>query len=367
MKKLIALVLTITVVLSLGIVSSAATTTAKAKKEVKVGFIYVGPATDGGYNTAHDNGRKFLVKTLGVKTIVIENVGEDKKSVVDAVNNLKQQGVNLVFADSFGHLEGMVAAAKQNPDMIFEHCSGYLVPGDPTNLGIYFGRMEQPRYLSGIAAAMKTKTNKLGYVVAFPTPECIRQVNAFTLGAQSVNPKVTVQVVFTHTWYDPATEKEAAKSLLDKGCDVLAQHQDSPAAMQAAQAAGKYAIGFDLDTRNAAPKAFLTAPIFDWGKMYVDIVKSVMDGKWKQSDLWYGMDKGITDLAPLSSLAAPGTKAAIVKAEKKIMAVPNGEFAGPIYDQAGKLRVPKGKTLTDAQQKSTDMNWFVKGVVGDIK
>jgi basic membrane protein A len=367
MKKIIALVVSMMVVLSLGIVSTASASTLPSGKKVSIGILYVGTAADGGYNQAHDNGRKYLEKTLGIKVKYVENVGEDKKSVVDAVNNLKQQGVNVVFANSFGHLEGMVAAAKQNPDMIFEHCSGYLVPGDPTNLGIYFGRMEQPRYLSGIVAGMKTKTNKLGYVVAFPTPECIRQVDAFTLGAQSVNPKVTVQVVFTHTWYDPATEKEAGKSLLDKGCDVLAQHQDSTAILQACQEAKKFDVGFDLDQRAVAPNAFLTAAVFDWGKMYVDIAKSIINGTWKQQDLWYGMDKGTVSLASLSKLVAPGTQAAVDKATKRIMSIPNGEFAGPIYDQSGKLRVAKGKTLSDADQKSNSMNWFVKGVIGDIK
>lgn len=361
MKKIIALVMSMLFLLSFGLVGNASTM--PAKKTVKVGFIYVGPVGDGGYTFSHDAGRKFLEKTLKVKTVIIENVKEDPVEVVKAVDNMVDQGVNIVFGTSFGFMDGMVKAAKKYPNVVFMHCSGYKTAD---NLGVYFGRMEQPRYLSGIAAGLKTKTNKIGYVAAFEIPECVREINAFTLGVQSVNPKATVTVKWTHTWYDPAKEKEAAKALLGQdGVDVIAQHQDTAGPMQAAEEKGASAIGFNTDARTKAPKAYLTAPIWDWGPYYVKVVKSVMDGTWKTGNYWGGMADGIIKLAPLTANVAPGTAAAIATAQKRILSAPNMEFAGPIYDQKGKLKVAKGKTLSDKDQLS--MDWFVQGVVGKVK
>ena len=366
MKKIIALVVSAMLILSFGIIGNAATSTMPAKKTVKVGFIYVGPVGDGGYTFAHNQGRLFLEKTLKVKTIILESIKEDPVEVQKACDRLVDQGVNVIFGTSFGFMDGMVKAAKKYPDVVFMHCSGYKL--NDTNMGNYFGRMEQPRYLSGIAAGLKTKTNKLGYVAAFEIPECIRQINAFTLGAQSVNPKVQVVVKWTHTWYDPMKEKEAAKALLDQdGVDVIAQHQDTAGPMQAAQDKGKFAIGFNTDAAKVVPKAYITAPIWNWGPYYVKVVKQVMAGTWKPTSYWGGMQDGIIKLAPLTKNAAPGTAAKIAAAQKKILAKPNMEFAGPIYDQAGKLRVAKGKVLSDAEQLSLDMNWFVKGVIGKAK
>jgi basic membrane protein A len=362
MKKIIALVMSMVFILSFGLVGNASTSTMPAKSNVKVGFIYVGPIGDGGYTQAHNDGRLYLEKTLGVKTVYIENIAEDPVAVVKAVDNMVAQGANVIFGTSFGFMDGMVKAAKKYPNVVFMHCSGYKTA---PNLGVYFGRMEQPRYLSGIAAGLKTKTNVIGYVAAFEIPECVREINAFTLGAQSVNPKVTVKVTWTHTWYDPAKEKEAAKALLDQNADIIAQHQDTAGPMQAAEERGKFAIGFDLDARTKAPKAYLTAPVWDWGPYYVSVVKSVQNGTWKSGNYWGGMQDGIVKLAPLTKNVAPGTAVAIATAKNLILSAPNMEFAGPIYDQSGKLRVAKGKTLTDAQQLS--MDWFVKGVEGKVK
>jgi basic membrane protein A and related proteins len=360
MKKVIALVMTMVFLLSFGLVGNAATT--KAAKVVKAGFIYVGPVGDGGYTFSHDQGRLYAAKKLNVETVIIENVKEDPVEVQKACDNLIDQGVNVIFGTSFGFMDGMVKAAKKHPDVVFMHASGYKTA---ENLGVYFGRMEQPRYLSGIAAGMKTKTNVIGYVAAFEIPECVRQINAFTLGAQSINPKVKVIVKWTHTWYDPAKEKEAAKALLAQGADVIAQHQDTSGPMQAAEEKGKFAIGFNTDARTAAPKAYLTAPVWDWGPYYTKLIESVMNGTWKTGNYWGGMQDGIVRLAPLTANAAPGTATKIAVAQKRILAVPNGEFAGPIYDQSGKLRVAKGKTLSDGEQLS--MDWFVKGVEGKVK
>lgn len=361
MKKIIAIVMTLLFMLSLGLVGNAATKTA-AKKVVKAGFIYVGPVGDGGYTYAHDQGRLYLEKKLGIKTVILENIPEDPVEVQKACDNLIDQGCNLIFGTSFGFMDGMVKAAKKYPDVVFMHCSGYRTD---KNLGVYFGRMEQPRYLAGVAAGLKTKTNKIGYVAAYEIPECVRQINAFTLGVQSVNPKATVEVNWTHTWYDPAKEKESAKALLNKGCDVLAQHQDTAGPIQAAEEKGVWATGFNTDARAAGPKAYLTAPIWNWGPYYVTVAKQVQDGTWKTGNYWGGMKEGIVNLAPLTANVKSGTQAAVDKAKKRILSAPNMEFAGPIYDQTGKLRVAKGKTLSDKDQLS--MDWFVKGVKGKVK
>ena len=259
-------------------------------------------------------------------------------------------------------MDGMVKAAKKHPDVVFMHCSGYKTA---TNLGAYFGRMEQPRYLSGIAAGMKTKSNVIGYVAAFEIPECVRGINAFTLGAQSINPKVKVIVKWTHTWYDPAKEKEAAKALLDEGCDVMAQDQDSPAAQLAAEEKGIVAFGYDLDSPKAAPKAYLTAPIWNCGAYYVDQIKQIQAGTWKTSSYFGGMKEGICTLAPMTALVEADIKAKVDAAAAKIKDGSITVFEGPLTDNEGKVRVEKGVKPDDKTLLS--MDWLVNNVVGKTK
>ena len=219
-------------------------------KEMNVGFVYVSPIGDAGWSYAHDLGRQALEKMDGVTTSYVEAVAEGPDSE-RVMLNMARKGYDVIFATSFGYMDPMLKVAKQFPKTIFMHCSGFKTAD---NMGNYFGRMYQARYLSGMVAGAMTKSNTIGYVAAFPIPEVIRGINAFTLGAQSVNPDVTVRVVWTKTWYDPATEKEAAKSLLDVGADVIAQHQDSPGPQEAAQEKGVYSIGYNSDMSQFAPK-----------------------------------------------------------------------------------------------------------------
>jgi basic membrane protein A len=231
---------------------------ATAAEKIKVAFMYVGPVGDAGYTYAHDLGRKYLEKKMpNVQTTFVESVpeGADAERVL---TELAEKGNKVIFATSFGYMDYVQKVAARYPDVVFLHCSGYKIA---KNMGTYFGRIYEARYLSGIVAGKYTKKNLIGYVGAFPIPEVIRGINAFTLGAQSVNPKVKVKVVWTNTWYDPATEKEAAKSLLNAGVDLIAMHQDTPAPMQAAQEKGAYAISYDCDMRSFAPKAVLTGPV----------------------------------------------------------------------------------------------------------
>jgi len=330
-------------------------------KEVVMGFVYVGPIGDGGWTYAHEQGRKFVEQETGIRTIFKETVPEGAE-VKDVIRSMIDQGATIIAATSFGYMDYVVEIAKEYPNVKFLHCSGYKMG---PNLSTYFGRIEQPRYLSGIVAGMKTKTNKIGYVAAFEIPEVVRGINAFTLGAKSVNPKVEVHVRWTHTWYDPAKEKEAAKALLDEKCDVIAQHQDTAGPQQAAEERGVFSIGYNSDMAKMAPKAYMTAPVWNWGPYYVAEVKKVLAGTWKPADYWEGMNADIVRLAPITKNAPDGAEAKVNEIKKKILDGTFNVFAGPIKDQKGTVKVPAGSVLADKDQLSCD--WFVEGVIGKTK
>jgi basic membrane protein A len=364
MKRFLTILLIVLLTLTL-VVGCAQKTPAPAeqpKEKMKVGFIYIGPPGDGGYTYAHDQGRKYLEKELGdqVETIFVESVPEDQESE-KVMKNMIDQGAKVIFATSFGYMEHVAKVAKEFPDVKFLHCSGYMMD---ENYGNYFGRMYQARYLSGIVAGMKTQSDKIGYVAAFDIPEVIRGINAFTLGVQSVNPDAVVKVKWTNTWYDPAKEKEAAVALLDEGVDVIAQHQDTAGPQVAAEERGVFSIGYNSDMAAMAPKAYMTAPIWNWGPYYVNQVKAVMDGTWKAEAYWGGMNDGIVELAPLTENAPEGAKDAVEKAQAAILSGENYVFQGPLKDQTGKVVVPEGTKMTDAEM--LEMKWFVEGVEGKI-
>lgn len=330
--------------------------------ELKVGFVYTSPVGDAGYSWAQDQGRKAIEKLPGVKTEFVESVkeGADAERVIE---NMARSGDQLIFATSFGFMDPTLKVAKDYPNVKFMHCSGFKTA---ENMDNYFGRMYQARYLTGMVAGLMTKSNIIGYVAAFPIPEVIRGVNAFTLGARSVNPKAQVRVVWTKTWFDPALEKDAAISLLDVGADVITQHQDSAGPMEAAAQRGKYCIGYNSDMSKYAPKSHLTAAVWNWAPMYEAIVKEVRDGSWKGGRaLWWGMDKGVVDIAPFGPMV-PKDVQDKVNAQKELFK--KGEdkvFAGPIKDQAGQVKIPAGAQAAD--KDLLGMTWFVEGVVGSIQ
>ena len=326
-------------------------------EDMNVGFVYVSPIGDAGWSYAHDQGRLQVEDMEGVTTSYVEAVAEGPDSE-RVMQNMARKGYDVVFATSFGYMDPMLKVAEQFPDTTFMHCSGFKMAD---NMGNYFGRMYQARYLSGMVAGAMTKSNTIGYVAAFPIPEVIRGINAFTLGAQSMNPEVTVRVVWTKTWYDPATEKEAAKSLLDVGSDVIAQHQDSPGPQEAAQEKGVYSVGYNSDMSAFAPKAHLTAPIWNWGPFYVETVEKVKAGTWKAEATWPGLNDGIVDLAPISDMV-PQEVQDKVMAKKE--AIKGGEkvFVGPLKDQEGGEKVAAGAAMSD--EELLGMTWFVQGVIG---
>ena len=338
---------------------SSSNTAKLTKDNIKVGFIYIGSINDEGYTQAHDKGRLAL-EAEGIKCMYAENVPENADAE-KAIRDLIDQGCNVIYATSFGFMDATIAVAKEFPNVKFGHCSGYK---RADNVSTYFGKVYEARYLAGIVAGMKTKANKIGYVAAFPLPECIRGINAFTLGVQSVNKKATVEVKWTNTWYDPAVEKQADLDLLNGGCDVLEQHQDSTAAQLAAQEKGAFAIGYNTPSPNAAPKAYLTAPLFHWEVFYKDDVDAILNGTWTSRAYWEGLSSGMVSLDTLTSLCAPGTQEAVDKVQSKIADGSFKIFAGPIADQSGAVKVAEGTTMSD--DEIWNMGWFVNGVIGTI-
>jgi basic membrane protein A len=333
--------------------------------EVKVGFIYVGPIGDMGWTYAHDQGRLELESNLpNVKSTYQESVPETAADAERAIRQLAQDGNQVIFTTSFGYMDPTINVAKDFPDTVFVHISGYKTA---ENVGTAFGKIEEPRYVSGWIAGKMAASGKLGYVAAFPIPEVIRGINAFTLGVRAANPAATVNVVWTNTWFDPQAERLAAEALLDGGADVIAQHQDTAGPSQAAEARGKYAVGYDSDQTSAAPKAILTCPIWHWGGFYTDTVKVVIDGTWTTSQYWGGWQDGIVDLSPITDLVPDEVK---TEAETMIESFKKGEqtiftvFAGPLTDQTGAEKVAEGAAMTGEELLS--MTWFVAGVNGEI-
>lgn len=362
MKKVLSLVLLCMTVLltACGGNKETETKSTKGEKELTVGFIYVGPIGDGGWSYAQEQGRLYLEKETGVKTLYKESVPEGPE-VSDVVRNMIDQGANVIVAGSFGYMDYIEELSHEYPDVKFLHTSGYKTTDNMTN---FFGRIYQARYLSGIVAGLKTKTNKIGYVAAFPIPEVIRGINAFTLGAQSVNPDVTVEVMWTNTWYNPAKEKDAAIALLDKNIDVIAQHQDTAGPQQAAQERGVWSVGYNTDMTHVAPKSHMTAPVWNWGPYLVDQINKVKAGTWTNEPYWGGLAEGVVALSPLTENAPEEAKVIVDEYTKKIVDGEFHVFQGEIKDQSGSVKVEAGKSLTDGDMLG--MDWFVQGVIGKI-
>lgn len=332
-------------------------------KDQKIGFLYIGPVNDGGYTHMHEMGRQEMQAAYPdlPKSVIVESVPEGPDSLRVIEQLIRRNKANVIIANSFGYMDYVLEAANKYPDVTFLHCSGYK---SAPNMANYFGRMYQARYLTGMVAASVAKGDKLGFVASFPIPEVIRAINAFTLGARSVNPKAEVSVVWIYSWLDPGKEKEAAKALIDSGAEVIAMHADSGATPQACEEAGVWVIGYDSDMSNFAPTKQLTSAMWDWGTVYKATVKSLADGTWTNKPIWWGLKEGIVHLAPMSDAVSTETKAAVEAKQKEIIDGTWDVFTGPIKDQKGELRVPEGKKMTD--EELLGMQWFVEGVNGTI-
>jgi len=333
-----------------------------AQEPLKVGFVYVGPVGDAGWTYAHDQGRLMLEKELAgkVKTTYVENVpeGADAERVI---RQLAADGNKVIFTTSFGYMNATLKVAQSFPDVIFEHATGYKTS---KNLGVYEARFFEGAYLLGVLAGKMTKTDTLGFVGSFPIPEVVRNINAFTLGAKSVNPKIKTKVIWVNTWYDPAKERQAAETLAAQGADVMCQNTDSPAIVQVAQEKGIYAFGWDSDMAKFAPKAHLSANTNNWGVYYVATVKKILAGTWKPEEAKWGLKENLVVMSPVN----PVVPAAGVKAfEDKKKAMIDGKFhpfQGPVKDQSGKVMVAEGKAMP--MDMLMGFNWYVEGVEGTI-
>ncbi len=331
-------------------------------EDITAAFILVGPVGDAGWNWAHDQGRIFAAEQTGATTLFVESIPETAEAFKEvAIDFIENEGANIIFGTSFGYMDPMEELSAEYPDVVFEHASGYKM--NDTNFGNFFGRMYQPRYLSGMAAGAMTQTGRIGYVAAFPIPEVIRGINAFTLGVRATNPSAEVHVNWTFTWFDPAVEGDTASALLEAGADVIAMHQDSTAAGVAAQDAGARWVAYNSDMRDFAPEAFITAPIWHWGPRYARTIEAVAAGTYTPGAYWGGMDDGIVQLAELSADVPGDVADRIAEAAEQIRSGTWDVFTGPINGQDGTEMVAAGETMEDGPMLG--MDWFVEGVVGD--
>ncbi len=328
---------------------------------LRVAFVYVAPIGDLGWTWAHDQGRQYLEAQMGdaVETAFVENVpeGPDAERVI---RDFAQKGFDLIITTSFGYMDPTLTVAEEFPDTHFVHISGFKTA---PNMSTAFGRMYQPRYLSGLVAGSTTESNIIGYVAAFPIPEVIRGINAFTLGVKEANPDAEVRVVWTSTWFDPPTEKEAAEALLDQGADVIAQHQDTTEPQKAAAERGAYGISYNSPMSDFVGDAVLTGPVWNWGPVYEMFAKQVVEDTWETQQFWGGLDSGLVDLAPFSP-NVPAEVVEMVEAKKaELTAGSTDVFCGPLIGQNGVEFLPAGQCMADGQMLS--MDWFVDGVVGE--
>jgi basic membrane protein A and related proteins len=330
---------------------------------LKIAFAYVGPVGDGGWTFAHDNGRKALEAEFGdkISTSFVENVPESADAE-RVIREMATSGNKLIFGTTFGYMETMLKLAPEFPDVKFEHATGYK---QADNMRTYDSRTYEGAYMAGVIAGKMTKTNTLGVVASIPIPEVIRNINSFTLGAQSSNPKVKTKVVWVNGWFDPPKETEAATSLINGGADVLFQNTDSPAVLKTAEAKGKRAFGWDSDMTAYGPKAHLASAVINWGPYYIKATKEALDGTWKGgTGSWLGVKDGAIDIVSIAEDVPAETKTKIdeIKAGLK-----DGSFViwkGPLKDNAGKELLKAGE---DADDKFlSGVNFYVKGVEGKV-
>ncbi|CAG2141305.1 MULTISPECIES: BMP family ABC transporter substrate-binding protein [Ralstonia] len=341
----------------------AAAAPAPANEPLKVAFVYVGPVGDAGWTYAHDAGRKEVEAKFGdkVKTSFVESVPESAADAERVFRDLATQGNKVIFGTSFGFMESMLKVAKEFPDVKFEHATGFKTAD---NLGQYDVRTYEGAYLAGVVAGKMSKSGKLGVVGSVPIPEVIRNIDSFTLGARSVNPKATTRVVWVNKWFDPGKEREAATTLIGQGVDVLMQNTDSAAVVQTAQEKGVYAIGWDSDMTKFGEKAHLAASMNKWGVYYTKVVGDVLENKWKPETVWWGLKEGAIDLGAYNAVVPEDVKTLIETRKKGIIDGSAPIWKGPLKDNTGKEVLPADKVADDGFLHG--IKFYVEGVEGKI-
>ncbi len=334
---------------------------AQAADPLKVGFIYLGPVGDFGWTYQHDGARKEAVAKYGdaIKTTIVENVpeGPDSEKVIA---DLANSGHKLIFTTSFGYMNYTLNVAKRFPGVFFEHATGYK---RAANVSTYNIRFYQARYVQGVIAGKLSKSGVAGYVGSIPVPEVVQGMNAFLLGMQSINPKATLKFIMVNSWYDPPKEADATKALIDQGCDIITQHTDSPAPLQAAASRGIKGFGQSTDMAKFADTTQLTASVDLWGPYYIKRIGDVLAGTWKSTDTWGGFDSGLLGMSPFTNMPAD-VAALAASTEADIKSGKNKVFVGPLVDQAGASKLAAGAVMDDGALSG--MQWLVQGIQGKL-
>lgn len=342
---------------------AAASAPAPAKADpLKIAFAYVGPVGDGGWTFAHDNARKALEKEYGDKIVTsfVESVPESADAE-RVIRDMAGQGNKLIFGTTFGYMEPMLKVAADNPEVKFEHATGYKTA---PNMRTYDSRTYEGAYMAGVIAGRMTKSNTLGVVASIPIPEVIRNINSFTLGAQSSNPNIKTKVVWVNEWFNPPKETEAATALINGGADILFQNTDSSAVLQTAEKMGKRGFGWDSDMTAYGPKAHLGSAIINWAPYYIKTVGEVLDGKWATGQTWWGVKEGAIDLVSLAADVPEEAQKALDDVKTGLKAGSYNIWKGPISDNTGKEVLAKDAVADD--KFLGGINFFVKGVEGKV-
>lgn len=350
--------------------SGAGIKNALAKSKVTMGFIYVGPRDDYGYNQAHFEGKSAIAKQSWIKAVDQENVPENisVQKAMESMINL--DGAQVIFPTSFGYFDPhILKIAPKYPKVTFLHCGGLYDAGKhPKNVGSYFGYIDEAVYVSGIVAGHMSKTGKLGYIAAIPIPQVLRNINNFTMAARSVNPNITVQVVFAGGWSNPVKEAESANSLIDQGVDVLTCHVDSPkVVVETAEKRGVYSCGYHADQSKLAPKGFLTGAEWNWSKVYLDYANMIARKQKIPNLIRGGFKEGLVKSSPYGKVVSAKARAHADKVRAQFMKGDFVVYKGPIKDNNGKVVIAKGKEYGQTDIWLESMDWLVEGVVGRTK
>jgi len=332
-----------------------------AAEPIKVGYVYLGPVGDFGWTYQHDVARKEADEHFGAAetSVYVENVPEGPDSE-HVISDLAAKGCKLIFTTSFGYMNYTLAAAKKFPAVKFEHCTGYK---RADNVSTYNIRFYEGRFVQGVIAGKLSKTGVAGYVGSIAVPEVVQGMNAFMLGMQSVNPQAKLKFILINSWYDPGKEGDAAKALIDQGCDVITQHTDSPTPLQVAESRGVLAFGEATDMAKFAPKAELSANVNVWGPYYIKRIQAVIDGTWKSEDVWGGFAAGMLKMSPFANM--PDDVKAL--AQQTVDDISSGKqkiFVGPLVDQSGATKLPAGTVMDDGTLAG--LQWLVQGIEGKL-
>ena len=343
--------------------AAPASAPAPAKPEpLKIAFAYVGPVGDGGWTFAHDNGRKAVEKEFGDKVVTsfVEKVPESADAE-RVIRDMAAQGNKLIFGTTFGYMEPMLKVAADTKGVKFEHATGFK---SAENMRTYDSRTYEGAYMAGVIAGKMSKSGNLGVVASIPIPEVIRNINSFTMGAQSVNPKVKTKVVWVNEWFNPPKETEAATALINGGADVLFQNTDSSAVLQTAEKMGKRAFGWDSDMTAYGPKAHLGSAIINWAPYYIKATKDALEGTWTTGGVWWGVKEGSIDMVSLAADVPEDTKKKIDEIKAGLKAGTYSIWKGPLMGQDGKEILAKDAVADD--KFLSGVNFYVKGVEGKV-